>query len=299
MDLLAVASDSDPLGFVAIGATPIPDDRLHYFSAGPAEEVPALLVELEKAGVFSRDRRGCIYSRRMQRDARVYLNARESGRKGGLKSAEKRGHSGGQGDPLSVRKPDQNLPTLEQKPKAPLGKTLKLEAEPDVDVEGESETLPDSPNPSSWRSGLSNGAHHPGAGERQGSGSDEPGAIAPSDDLAKALWDLGVSLLTPAGQPEKNARALIGRWRSQLRNDERLLAILEAAKKVGTQDPVAYIAKAVSNETRPKAAMPTELSIAEKRAYLETWGMTRAKPAEIAARVKDEGLADRWHRDAP
>jgi hypothetical protein len=46
-------------------------------------------------------------------------------------------------------------------------------------------------------------------------------------------------------------------------------------------------------------ARATELSVAEKRVYLENWGMTRSGPVEIDARVKAEGLADRWHRGAP
>jgi hypothetical protein len=290
MDLLALAWNSEPVGFVAIGGTPIPDDRLHLFSAGPAEEVPQLLAELERAGAFSRDQRGCIYSRRMRRDARMSRDAQKTGKIGGLLSAEKR------------REKEQ---TLGPNPRHPLSDTpkgpLNLEAEGDseADAEGKSETPSDSPHPSSWRPELSTGAHHPGTGERQGSGSDEPGAIAPSADLTKALWDLGVGLLVAVGYQERIARPLIGRWRSQLGDDKRLLAILEAAKKVGTRDPIAYIAKAVSNETRPRVATATELSGAEKRAYLENWGMTRAGPAEIDARVKAEGLADRWHRDAP
>ena len=68
------------------------------------------------------------------------------------------------------------------------------------------------------------------------------------------LWDIGVDLLAKAGQPERNARSLIGRWRSQL-DDERLLAILRAAKKVGTRDPVAYVSKAISNATRPRSGL--------------------------------------------
>ena len=50
----------------------------------------------------------------------------------------------------------------------------------------------------------------------------------------------------------------------------------------------------------PRATRSTppvrELSIAEKRAYLEKWEMTRARPAEINARIKAEGLAAMWER---
>jgi hypothetical protein len=197
MDLLAVAWDADPVGFVAIGATPIPDEKIHLISAGPPEEVSRLLSELETAGVFSRDRRGCIYSRRMQRDARMSRDAQKTGKIGGLLSADKRMEK--------AQTLGQNpRPPLRDTPKAPLN--LEAEADSEADAEGKSETLPDSPHPSSWRPELSTGAHHPGTGERQGSGSDEPGAIAPSNDLAKALWDLGVGLLVAVGYQERNTR---------------------------------------------------------------------------------------------
>jgi hypothetical protein len=95
-------------------------------------------------------------------------------------------------------------------------------------------------------------------GQGQGQGySSEANASGepPSDDPARVLWTLGVSILTAAGQPEKNARGLVGKWRAQLRDDEKLIAILRSAQKHGALDPVAYIARAVSNETRPRSGM--------------------------------------------
>jgi len=70
------------------------------------------------------------------------------------------------------------------------------------------------------------------------------------------------------------------------------------ARLAGLTSPAAPATRRLGRLTSEEIRA-TELSVAEKRAYLENWGMTRAGPAEIDARVKAEGLADRWHRGAP
>ena len=56
-----------------------------------------LLAELELNGVFSRDRRGRIYSRRMVRDAKRSEEGRKHGRLGGNPSLR-----GRKGDPATL-----------------------------------------------------------------------------------------------------------------------------------------------------------------------------------------------------
>lgn len=75
-------------------------------------------------------------------------------------------------------------------------------------------------------------------------GSAGPSHAAESDPV-KEIFDLGVSILTRSGHPERSARTLIGRLR-KLRTDEEAASILVAAK--ATTDPAAYIVKA----TQPK-----------------------------------------------
>lgn len=77
------------------------------------DEIEPLIHELESAGVFSRDHKGVIYSRRMKSDEKKSEIARKNGKRGGNpKLCNKRGNSGsvkgankGQ-DKLRSQKPD-------------------------------------------------------------------------------------------------------------------------------------------------------------------------------------------------
>jgi hypothetical protein len=81
------------------------------------------------------------------------------------------------------------------------------------------------------------------------------GGNPPPDDPVKALWDFGISVLTAAGETEKRARDMIGKWRKDLRDDGRLLALLMAAKKNHAMAPVAYVQKAIGSWTSPTGGM--------------------------------------------
>ncbi|HEU4805185.1 MAG TPA: DUF1376 domain-containing protein [Nitrobacter sp.] len=75
--------------------------------------------------------------------------------------------------------------------------------------------------------------------------SDPKGSAAkPLADPAKALFDLGVSLLMAASYSEERARSLVGKWRKQV-GDERLRLILMAA--FDKTDPIAWVERSVEN----------------------------------------------------
>jgi len=83
MDMLCVAAQAEPFGYlVSRGRVLAVSDvaRVAGLGAGEAE---GLMDELEIAGVFSRDRKGRIYSRRMVREARLRKAAQQAGRRGG------------------------------------------------------------------------------------------------------------------------------------------------------------------------------------------------------------------------
>ena len=61
------------------------------------------------------------------------------------------------------------------------------------------------------------------------------------DCLAK-LIDLGVA--------EKNARSLLGKWRNQLKDDDRLSKLVHHAHSISTPDPVSYMTKAVNGSKK-------------------------------------------------
>lgn len=89
MRMLCVAAEHDPVGYVAVNGRGLDTALIARIAGGSSEEVNGLLSELEGNGVFSRDRRGWIYSRRMIRDAKKARDARENGKKGGNPSLSK------------------------------------------------------------------------------------------------------------------------------------------------------------------------------------------------------------------
>jgi hypothetical protein len=62
----------------------------------------------------------------------------------------------------------------------------------------------------------------------------------------KALFDFGVSVLTAAGVPDRQARSAIGKWRKLLRDDAKLMALLVSAQQNNAVEPIAYLEKAVA-----------------------------------------------------
>jgi len=83
MQMLCIAAEANPIGYVTVGARPMGATDLARLTGGSEAEVRTLLDELDRNGVFSRDRKGCIYNRRMVRDARITERNKKNGRKGG------------------------------------------------------------------------------------------------------------------------------------------------------------------------------------------------------------------------
>ena len=83
MRMLCVAAHHDPIGFVCISGRPLAVTDLARLASGTETEADALVQELDRNGVFSRDRHGRIYCRRMVKEARVNATARNNGKKGG------------------------------------------------------------------------------------------------------------------------------------------------------------------------------------------------------------------------
>jgi hypothetical protein len=67
------------------------------------------------------------------------------------------------------------------------------------------------------------------------------GDEAPADPV-KTLFDLGISLLTEAGQTEKQARSLVGKWRKAKPDGEVLTAFLECRAE-SISNPVEWLTK--------------------------------------------------------
>lgn len=89
MRMLCIAAAHEPIGYVAIAGKGLEETALARLAGCAETELGALLAELEGNRVFSRDRHGRIYSRRMIADARKARAARKNGLKGGNPSLSK------------------------------------------------------------------------------------------------------------------------------------------------------------------------------------------------------------------
>lgn len=83
MRMLCVAAAADPIGYVLIAGRPVTATDLALLTGAPEAQIDELWKELDHNGVFSRDRHGRIYNRRMVRDAKKQRDAKRFGKKGG------------------------------------------------------------------------------------------------------------------------------------------------------------------------------------------------------------------------
>jgi hypothetical protein len=83
MRMLCIAAAHDPIGYVAVAGKGLDETSLARLTGCQESEVTSLLGELERNGVFSRDRHNRIYSRRMVSDAKKAAIARKNGKNGG------------------------------------------------------------------------------------------------------------------------------------------------------------------------------------------------------------------------
>jgi hypothetical protein len=85
LEMLCTMFFSEKRGSLCVAGKQITSKELAKLVAEPEANVKQMLSELERAGVFSRDDDGTIYSRRMRREASISQARAEAGRKGGSK----------------------------------------------------------------------------------------------------------------------------------------------------------------------------------------------------------------------
>jgi hypothetical protein len=89
MDLLCVAAQANPVGHLVLNGRALTTTDMQRIVGGDASEIETLLAELESNGVYSKTRKGILYSRRIVRDAKKAEIARKNGKKGGNPSLGK------------------------------------------------------------------------------------------------------------------------------------------------------------------------------------------------------------------
>jgi hypothetical protein len=115
-DLLCIAgSNKKEYGFVSLNGRKLSDADLAKMTNGTESEVVSLIEELELNGVFSRDRRGVIYCRRMVRSEKNRINGRLGGNPKLLNKKENQ--------ESVIHEPKPLIPEPEPEPKPELEKT--------------------------------------------------------------------------------------------------------------------------------------------------------------------------------
>jgi hypothetical protein len=181
MEMLCIMHEASPYGHLVLGGLAVSNGVLARMSGLGADECGTLVAELESAGVFSRTRKGVIYSRRMIKDR----SRSEKGRK-------------------YVKRRWEQTTEKQEKNSAPN------------------------------RSPVSS----PTTQKPEARYSEDKSSAAKPPDRGKELFDQGVALLVSAGRKDREARAMVGRWR-KAKGDEEAGRLIATAQ--GKSDPIAYI----------------------------------------------------------
>ena len=121
IQLMCIAHEAEEYGFLAINGKPMSETQIARLVGETPTFLRKILKEIDEAGVFSRDERGVIYSRRMVRDERVRNARAKGGEKGAAFGKLGAGHGIKGGRPRKQRG-DNNPPSktpLDDDPKPP------------------------------------------------------------------------------------------------------------------------------------------------------------------------------------
>jgi hypothetical protein len=83
IEMMCLMNEAEPYGHLIVNGVAPNDTQLSMLTATPGDQLPDLIAELEAQGVFSRNGKGVIYSRRMTRDEKQRRISRQNGRNGG------------------------------------------------------------------------------------------------------------------------------------------------------------------------------------------------------------------------
>jgi hypothetical protein len=83
IELMCIAHESEDYGYLTLNGNAMSDVQIARIVGEIPKYINSLLSELEEAGVFSRDERGAIFSRRMVKDENIRNVRAQSGRLGG------------------------------------------------------------------------------------------------------------------------------------------------------------------------------------------------------------------------
>lgn len=274
-DMLSLMHFGEPYGHLTVAGKQPTAKQLSGILGGSPAEVERLTAELEQAGVFSRSANGLIYSRRMVRDKERAQTDSKNGKRGGNPKLNGNGTAPITSPPNPGVNPPDKAHMLD-------ARDQKLDKIPKANALGDSL--------------FSDGA-----------------AVIPlhlvrpeGGDWSLALYRQGLAYLsTVTGKSPDQLRSLVGKWLKTAGTDHRRVFDLLAETQLrAIASPVDWVTKSLGQSVSGAPAAQwngsrrpeRELSAAEKIAYREKWGMVNAGWTVLEARIRKEGLADRWHR---
>lgn len=186
VELMCIMHEAEPYGHLVVNGVPVTETQIGLLTGIPSVEVGALLTELETAGVFSRNRDGVIYSRRMTRDERKRSDGKKSAKQGTLPNSRRgrqRGEKQAQNQPpIRVVSGVESEPPPHPEARGQIPDREKEEA-------NASSKKPGSNGPKKTHSGKSGGTAIPlsafGVGTDQGSADPAPPDPPPKADKGK------------------------------------------------------------------------------------------------------------------
>lgn len=202
MEMIMLMHEATPYGHLTISGIAPTDAQLAVLVGTTPDQIPALIQELETAGVFSRNAKGVIYSRRMARDEKKARTARKNGVRGGNPTLCKQKENSASDNPQD--KAEDNT----QKPEA---RSQEEKKDTVADATGACGTVISFPKPA------------------------EPLS------LKSQIWTLGLDYLRPiAGTTDAKLRSRLGGWCKQY-GDVAVVDAIAHTQTQGAVDPLTRI----------------------------------------------------------
>jgi len=134
MEMLCIMHEAKPYGHLLIGDQPVSSDVLSRVVGASPEEVQALLVELQTAGVCRTTRTGVVYSKRMTDDFKRSQEGRKAKRSAIEQSHENKGEKVGPSR-VPTRVPSTQRPEAREEVEGHRSPSTLFEGEDDFDLE--------------------------------------------------------------------------------------------------------------------------------------------------------------------
>ncbi len=134
MEMLCIMHEAKPYGHLLIGDQPVSSDVLSRVVGASPEEVQALLVELQTAGVCRTTRTGVVYSKRMTDDFKRSQEGRKAKRSAIEQSHENKGEKVGPSR-VPKRVPSTQRPEAREEVEGHRSPSTLFEGEDDFDFE--------------------------------------------------------------------------------------------------------------------------------------------------------------------